>query len=119
MTRQRTFDKAAMAVKLMPVFTSHGYEGASVSELVTVSGLLRGSLYAAYGSKLGIFVAGLEQLPPITKLTDEQLDFVIVGLLEVAPNNPVVKEFFKKYLATADKNELALKIGSVILAKTN
>ena len=37
----------------------------------------------------------------------------------MAPNNPVVKDFFKKYLATADKNELALKIGSVILAKTN
>ena len=42
MARQRNFDKATIAKQLMPVFITRGYEGASVSELVAASGLLRG-----------------------------------------------------------------------------
>lgn len=117
MARQRNFDKAAIAKQLMPVFITRGYEGASVSELVAVSGLLRGSLYAAYGSKLGIFVAGLQQLPTLDALTEQELDFLIVALLEVAPNNPVVKNFLQDYLVDIDTEQLAVKIGLQILAK--
>ena len=114
MARQRNFDKAAIAKQLIPVFITRGYQGASVSELVAASGLLRGSLY---GSKLGIFVAGLQQLPTLDALTEQELDFLIVALLEVAPNNPVVKNFLQDYLVDIDTEQLAVKIGLQILAK--
>jgi TetR/AcrR family transcriptional repressor of nem operon len=119
MARTRNFDKALIAKKLMKVFIERGYEGASVSDLVATSGLLRGSLYAAYGSKLGIFVTGLQQLPPVNDLTDDELNFVIIGLLEVAPNNPVVKTFFQEYLNKVDKDALAQKIGQQVLSKAD
>lgn len=117
MTRQRNFDKAEIARQLMRVFVKRGYEGAGVSELVSESALLRGSLYAAFGSKLGIFMAGLELLPPVERLSDEELDFVIVGLLEVAPKNPSVKTFFQNYLVGVDQEICASKIGFQILSK--
>jgi TetR/AcrR family transcriptional repressor of nem operon len=57
MARPRTFDPAAVDEALLQVFWSRGYAHTSIEELSTTTGLLRGSLYAAYGGKEEMFRA--------------------------------------------------------------
>ena len=47
MVRPRQFDPAQVDEALLDVFWSRGYARASIEELTTATGLLRGSLYAA------------------------------------------------------------------------
>lgn len=53
--RPREFDDIAVVEAAMDVFWSHGYEGASAQDLVERTGLGRGSLYNAFGSKLKLY----------------------------------------------------------------
>src|SRR5690242_17595534 len=45
----------------MSAFRRKGYEGTSVQDLVDATGLGRGSLYAAFGSKEGLYRAVLDR----------------------------------------------------------
>ncbi len=42
-------------------FVAGGYEGTSIDDLVTATGVHRGSLYKAYASKRGLFLAVLQR----------------------------------------------------------
>jgi TetR/AcrR family transcriptional repressor of nem operon len=55
MARPRGFDDADAADGLLAAFWSHGYARASVPVLTKATGLLPGSLYAAFGSKEEMF----------------------------------------------------------------
>ena len=57
--RPREFDPGAAAEKAMLVFWERGYEGASISELAAAMGIGKPSLYAAFGSKRGLFDAAM------------------------------------------------------------
>jgi TetR/AcrR family transcriptional repressor of nem operon len=57
MVRPRQFDSGEVEEALLDVFWSRGYAYASIEELTQATGLLRGSLYAAYGSKEDMFRA--------------------------------------------------------------
>jgi TetR/AcrR family transcriptional repressor of nem operon len=57
MVRPRQFEPAEVEEALLGVFWSRGYARTSVEELCDATGLLRGSLYAAYGSKEDMFRA--------------------------------------------------------------
>ncbi|MER7694498.1 TetR/AcrR family transcriptional regulator [Streptomyces sp. NPDC097610] len=61
MTRPRTFDRDAAARKAMELFWKQGYAATSYGDITAHLGLGRGSLYAAYGSKEGLFLAALDQ----------------------------------------------------------
>lgn len=61
MARPRKFDPADVDDALLGVFWSRGYAGASIEELSTATGLLRGSLYAAYGAKEDMFRAATKR----------------------------------------------------------
>jgi AcrR family transcriptional regulator len=58
--RPRTFDTDAVLDKAMQVFWRLGYEGASLTELTKAMGIGAPSLYAAFGSKEGLFKAVLD-----------------------------------------------------------
>ena len=45
----------------MNAFRSKGYEGTSVQDLVDATGVGRGSLYAAFGSKEGLYLAAMDR----------------------------------------------------------
>lgn len=49
-----------MTSAALEVFWSRGFERTSVSDLADATGLGNGSLYAAFGSKLGLYVAALD-----------------------------------------------------------
>ena len=61
MVRPRQFDPAQVDEALLDVFWTRGYARASIEELTQATGLLRGSLYAAYGSKEDMFRAAIRR----------------------------------------------------------
>jgi AcrR family transcriptional regulator len=61
MARPRVFEEAEVLDRAMGVFWRHGYEGASVAELTKAMGLNSPSIYAAFGSKRGLFDAVLKR----------------------------------------------------------
>jgi TetR/AcrR family transcriptional repressor of nem operon len=60
MARVREFDTEAAVAAAMTAFRRKGYEGTSVQDLVDATGVGRGSLYAAFGSKEGLYRAALD-----------------------------------------------------------
>jgi AcrR family transcriptional regulator len=61
MGRPRSFCVDQAADRAMNVFWRKGYEGASLSDLTAAIGINAPSLYAAFGSKEGLFRAVLER----------------------------------------------------------
>lgn len=59
--RPREFDDKAVIEAAMEVFWSNGYEATSTQELVECTGLGRGSLYNAFGSKQGLYHEALKR----------------------------------------------------------
>jgi AcrR family transcriptional regulator len=57
--RPRSFDRDAALAAAMQVFWRRGYDGASMAELTGEMGINAPSLYAAFGSKEGLFQEAL------------------------------------------------------------
>lgn len=56
LARPREFDEDIALNGAMDVFWAHGYEGASLPELLEGMGITRGSLYKAYNDKKSLFI---------------------------------------------------------------
>jgi TetR/AcrR family transcriptional repressor of nem operon len=61
MTRPRTFDEATVLQKVTDAFWSAGYAATSISDLMDVTGLGKGSLYGAFGDKHALFLRAFGQ----------------------------------------------------------
>ncbi|MFJ4851654.1 MULTISPECIES: TetR/AcrR family transcriptional regulator [unclassified Streptomyces] len=61
MARIREFDTEVAVEAAMDAFRTKGYEGTSVQDLVAATGVGRGSLYAAFGSKEGLYLAAMDR----------------------------------------------------------
>jgi AcrR family transcriptional regulator len=99
--RPRAFDTEQALEQAMKVFWRLGYEGASLSELTRAMGINSPSLYAAFGSKEGLFKAVLDHYEarrqrclgdilaaPTARAAAERLVFGLVDLVtdpEVPP----------------------------------
>ncbi|WP_159774336.1 TetR/AcrR family transcriptional regulator [Streptomyces sp. HM190] len=59
MGRPRAFDTDQAVTAAAALFAAHGYEGTSVDDLVTATGVHRGSLYKVFGSKRSLHLAAL------------------------------------------------------------
>ena len=59
MARPREFDEARVKEALMNVFWEKGYEATSMQDLVGATGLLKGSLYGAFGGKQALYMIAL------------------------------------------------------------
>ena len=96
MGRPRGFDEEQVVSAAAELFVERGYEGTSVDDLVTGLGVHRGSLYKAFGSKRGLFVAALRrrvaQLQgPGGSGDGTSLDLLLVAALELAPRDDEVR----------------------------
>jgi TetR/AcrR family transcriptional repressor of nem operon len=60
MARPRGFDELEVMENLMKVFWDKGYEATTMQDLVKASGLLKGSLYGAFGDKQTIYLTALK-----------------------------------------------------------
>ncbi len=61
MGRRKSYDREALVGKAKEIFRDHGFGGTSAEMLVQGLGVNRSSLYAEFGSKLGLFEAALER----------------------------------------------------------
>lgn len=102
MGRPRSFNEQQVVASAAELFIGLGYEATSIDDLVSSVGLHRGSLYKAFGSKRGIFVASLRQLvqdelpsrsaDPDALVDDTTLDLLLIAALELAPRDEAVRE---------------------------
>jgi AcrR family transcriptional regulator len=60
MARPREFDEQSVLRAAQDVFRRQGYGGATVSDLTEATGLGKSSLYGAYASKHGLYLAALD-----------------------------------------------------------
>jgi TetR/AcrR family transcriptional repressor of nem operon len=61
MGRPRAFDTDQAVTTAAALFAARGYEGTSVDELVTATGIHRGSLYKVFGSKRSLHLTALRK----------------------------------------------------------
>lgn len=59
MARQREFDEDKVLDALCDVFWAHGYDGTSYSQIMSATGLQKGSLYAAFGDKKSLYLKAI------------------------------------------------------------
>lgn len=84
MGRPRGFDEAIAVDAAAEVFRRGGYAAASVDHLVEATGMHRGSLYNAFGSKHGLFLRVLDAAAEPAADPGDRLDVLLVALLELA-----------------------------------
>jgi TetR/AcrR family transcriptional repressor of nem operon len=60
MARPREFDEHQVIESLVTVFWNKGYEATTMQDLVKASGLLKGSLYGAFGDKQTLYLVALK-----------------------------------------------------------
>lgn len=84
MGRPRGFDEAIAVDAAAAVFRRGGYAAASVDHLVEATGMHRGSLYNAFGSKHGLFLRVLDAAAEPDADPGDRLDVLLVALLELA-----------------------------------
>lgn len=74
------------------VFRRDGYAASSIEQLVDATGVHRGSLYATFGSKRGLFLRVLESATTDDMRPEDQLDLLLSALLELPPGDRVLRE---------------------------
>jgi TetR/AcrR family transcriptional regulator, transcriptional repressor for nem operon len=84
----KQFDPDLLLERAMGVFWRNGYQGTSIQDLVEATGVNRGSLYATYGDKCGLFLAVLGHYgkrigrPTMATLSDADPRRAIEGMFE-------------------------------------
>ena len=129
MGRKRSFDDDEVLARAREVFLEHGYEGTSIDALVKATGLLRGSLYGAFGSKRGMFVAALRDATDSKSRDSEVLNLVLVALMELSDHDLEVRRLVSDYLVklsssvSDDTNvvvvDVAKLLGETLLQRAN
>ena len=116
MARPREFDEAEVLAKARTVFAAQGYNGTSIDELVRATGLMRGSIYKALGSKRNLFVLLLADAADDFQRTEVDLDILTVALMDLAAHD---KEIRLMCRAIVGKNSSTFSkvLGDNLLAK--
>jgi AcrR family transcriptional regulator len=117
MARPRVFDETEVLDRAIEVFWRHGYEGASMAELTKAMGLNSPSIYAAWGSKRGLFDAVLNRYRErraahreyvLAGATPREIaERMLFGTIDwlVDPNQPLGCLTIQAGLSTGVKNE--------------
>lgn len=105
-----------MLEKAKIAFLRSGFEGTSIDELVLKTGLLRGSLYAAFDSKRGIFIRVLKQILA-ESISEDQLDILLIALLELAPRDKEIRQLLAEFIK--NQENIAHKLGDRLLERAN
>ncbi|NND50580.1 MAG: TetR/AcrR family transcriptional regulator [Rhizobiales bacterium] len=62
---ETAYDRTEVLSRAMHVFWAHGYEATSMADLVTATGINRGSIYAAFDGKRSLFIEVLRHYDQI------------------------------------------------------
>ncbi|KJY64587.1 TetR/AcrR family transcriptional regulator [Bifidobacterium polysaccharolyticum] len=120
MGRKRSFDDDEVLARAREIFLEHGYEGTSIDALVKATGLLRGSLYGAFGSKRGMFVAALHDATDSESRDSKVLNLVLVALMELSDHDLEVRGLVRDYLVklscseSGDTNAVTVNVATLL-----
>jgi len=119
MARPRQFLEEDVVEIVAQYFAKAGYNASSIDDLVEVTGLQRGSLYKAFGSKLNLFTLCFEKYAVEENWNNSEigLDLMIVALREVVDQDKVIQRKAKKALANISKSKAATLMGSRLVQK--
>jgi TetR/AcrR family transcriptional repressor of nem operon len=118
MGRNRSFDENTVIAVCAEAFVRTGYEGTSIDDLVMATGLHRGSLYKAFASKRGLFLAALKQLESSKVTVPSGLDLLLIALIELAPRDAEVNKICARLVAATGENP-ASTLGSRLLERAS
>ena len=93
MARPRRFDESALLDVSTDLFWSNGFDGTSIEEISAVTGVANGSIYAAYGSKLGFFLA------LFTRYCERRTEFVLKAMDSPGSAASAVSAYFEAVIA--------------------
>ena len=96
MARPASFDREQVLGKATATFWEHGYCATSISQLVEATRLKPGSLYAAFDSKQGLFLAALDYYAA------QSLGRLRGVLAEAADPLEGIRHFFDRLVADGD-----------------
>lgn len=100
MARPRSFDQTEIIIKVAELFGRLGYNATSVDDLVSVTGLQRGSIYKAFGSKRNLFVLALAHtVEHFSSKSSSDVELLIVALKELAQRDSEVSELCRTVVA--------------------
>jgi TetR/AcrR family transcriptional regulator, transcriptional repressor for nem operon len=116
MGRPREFDEKSVLSQARALFAAQGYNGTSIDDLVKSTGLLRGSLYKAFGSKRNLFALVFDGTIREFTGSAEELDLLTVALKEVAPTDSVIRERCRELVA-GNETDFARLLGDNLLSK--
>jgi AcrR family transcriptional regulator len=116
MARPRAFDESEVLFRSKELFAAQGYNGTSIDDLVKATGLLRGSLYKAFGSKRNLFERLFSQLVGNFEPTTENLDLLTVALKDLAPTDKQIREHCRQ-IVDSSSSDFAALLGKNLLAK--
>ena len=116
MARPRNFDEDDVIASAAAVFGRLGYTACSVDDLVEATGLQRGSLYKAFGSKRGLFEKVLQGALVGEWYRDQAaLDLMITALRELVSFDLSIAALCRQALAACPEGAAEL-LGSRLLA---
>lgn len=93
MARPKKYDEVQVLGKASKLFASLGFNATGVDELIRETGLQRGSIYQAFGSKRGLFLRALQHSLTLGwQESDTALDLMIVALKELAGQDEEIRQ---------------------------
>lgn len=114
MGRPREFNIESAIAAATKLFVTDGYEGCSMDRLVQATGVHRGSLYAAFGSKRGIFLECLKAEVPLDPPGASEL--LLVALGELAARDDEIRALCTQAIRALGENA-AHELGTRLLAR--
>lgn len=98
------------------LFSDLGFNGTSIDDLLIATGLKRGSLYKAFGSKRNLFELCLRSaMETGLDVSPQAQDLLIVALKELASKDAVIALICKTKLAQHGEANLAKLLGMRLL----
>ena len=116
MARPRAFDEQVVLSQARTLFANQGYHGTSIDDLVKATGLLRGSLYKAFGSKRNIFELLLVEVSENFEKSPENLDLLTVALKDLAGEDDPIRQLCLNIVGK-DVVAFSTLLGTNLLAK--
>ncbi|WP_182977097.1 TetR/AcrR family transcriptional regulator [Arthrobacter cheniae] len=116
MGRPREFNIESAIIAATRLFITDGYEGCSMDRLVQSTGIHRGSLYAAFGSKRGIFLECLRTTLTDTADPPSSSELLLVALGELAARDDEIRALCAQAIKARGENA-AHELGIQLLAR--
>ena len=108
MPRPVKVDRSVVLHHAAEVFLALGYEKASITNICDATGLLRGSLYASYKNKRGIFLAALDSY-----FADFESKFFSIFIVDMPPLVKI-RYFFKAVIRYAAQDCECLLVNAIL-----